>query len=214
MDSQSSQVAGRQIARDKIISHLWAWAVLLVGLFLFALSIVFMVKADLGLGPWDIFHVGLSQASGYTLGQVAIAVGLVVLILSYLIGRQRPGPGTIANMLLIGIFIDWTYGYVPTMSNYPLKFVMFLGGMVLMGVASAIYIGAGLGAGPRDSLMLAVHRVTGMSIRLARTVIEASVFAIGFLLGGTFGLGTVLFVIGIGPVVQFFLNLFKVKTLH
>ena len=173
MDSHSSQIAGRVIARDKIVSHVWAWAVLLTGLFLFAMSIVLMVKADLGLGPWDIFHVGLSQASGFTLGQVAIVAGLVVLILAYVIGRQRPGPGTIANMLLIGIFIDWTYGYVPTMTYYPFKFVMFLGGMVLMGVASAIYIGAGLGAGPRDSLMLAVHRVTGMSIRLTRTVIEA-----------------------------------------
>jgi len=214
LDTQPSQLAKQSFARGKIASYVWAWTVLLVGLFLFGLSIVFMVKADLGLGPWDVFHVGLSQVSGFTLGQVAIFTGLLVLILAYLMAGERPGPGTIANMLLIGLFIDWTYGYIPTMTHYPLKVIMFVGGMVLMGVASAVYIGAGLGAGPRDSLMLGVHRVTGMSIRMSRTVIEASVFGLGFLMGGTLGPGTVLFVLGIGPVVQFFLKLFKVKSGH
>jgi uncharacterized membrane protein YczE len=189
-----------------------AWMVLVVGLFLFAFSIVLQVKSDLGLGPWDVFHVGAARVSGLSLGQVSIITGLVVIMLAYLVARVKPGPGTIANMILIGLFVDWTYGFVPTMTELPWKIGLFVSGLLLMGLATAVYIGAGLGAGPRDSLMLGLHRVTGLSVRVTRTFIEASVFAVGVLLGGKFGLGTVLFVAGIGAVVQLFLALLKVET--
>lgn len=186
-----------------------AWLVLIVGLFLFSVSIVLQVKSDFGLGPWDIFHVGVARVSGLSLGEVSIIAGFVVVVLTYVLARVRPGPGTVANMVLIGVFIDWTYDLIPRMSQLPFQALMFASGMVLMGLASAVYIGAGLGAGPRDSLMLGLHHVTGWSVRLTRTVIEATVFTIGFLLGGTFGLGTILFVFGIGPLVQLFFKWFK-----
>lgn len=214
MGSQSETVSKRVLFVNKLFSGIWAWAVLITGLFLFAESIVLMVKAQMGLGPWDIFHIGVVRVSGLPLGQVSIVTGLAIIIVAFVATREKPGAGTIANMVLIGLFVDWTYGYVPAMTEFPLQFAMFVGGMVLMGLASAVYIGAGLGAGPRDSLMLGLSRATGMSIRLTRTIIEAAVFVIGFFLGGAFGLGTVLFVIGIGPVVQFFMTLLRVKKTH
>lgn len=214
MSSQSGTVRKRTFLVAKLCPWVWAWIVLIIGLFLFAESIVLMVKAQMGLGPWDLFHIGIVRVSGLPLGQVSIVTGLLIIIVAFLIAREKPGAGTIANMVLIGLFVDWTYGYVPAMTEFPLQFAMFVGGMVLMGLASAIYIGAGLGAGPRDSLMLGLSRVTGMSIRLTRTVIEAAVFIMGFLLGGSLGLGTVLFVLGIGPVVQFFMTLLRVKKAH
>jgi uncharacterized protein len=188
------------------------WVILIVGLAIFALSIVLQVRADVGLGPWDIFHVGVAQISSLTLGQVSILTGVVVVGVSYLIARIKPGLATVANMLLIGLFVDLIYDHVPLMTDLPWKVVMFVGGMVLMGVATAVYIGAGLGAGPRDSLMIGVHQATGRSVRVARTMVEASVFVIGFILCGKFGLGTLLFVVGIGPVVQFFITLLRVEV--
>ena len=188
------------------------WMVLMFGLAIFALSVVLQVRANVGLGPWDIFHVGVAQVSSLTLGQVSILTGVVVIGVSYLIARIKPGPATVANMLFIGLVIDIIYDYVPLMTVLPWKVVMFVGGMVLMGVATAVYIGAGLGAGPRDSLMIGVHQATGRSVRVARTMVEASVFVIGFLLCGKFGLGTLLFVVGIGPIVQFFITLLRVEV--
>jgi uncharacterized membrane protein YczE len=132
-----------------------------------------------------------------------------VATVAYFLARVIPGLGTAANMVLIGFFIDWIYASVPTMTELPFKLAMFIGGMILMAIATAVYIAAGLGAGPRDSLMLGIHRSTGMSVRAARTIIEASVFTIGFLLCGKFGPGTVLFVVGIGPTVQLFFTLFR-----
>ena len=215
MESESRCVGNvENTSWERMRSYGRAWTVLVVGLFLFALSIVLQVKSDLGLGPWDVFHVGAARVSSLSLGQVSIITGLVVIILAYLVARVKPGPGTIANMILIGVFVDWTYGLVPTMTELPFKIAMFVSGLLLMGLATAVYIGAGLGAGPRDSLMLGLHRVTGLSVRVTRTFIEASVFTVGVLLGGKFGLGTVLFVVGIGAVVQLFLALLKVETHH
>ena len=212
MDIQSECVAAKE-EHDvwaKALPVVRAWVVLTVGLFLFAVSIVLLVKSDLGLGPWDIFHVGFSKVSGLSLGQVSIVTGVVVIGVAYAIARVKPGLGTLANMVLIGVFIDWVNGPTPTMTYLPFKVAMFASGMVLMGLASAVYISAGLGAGPRDSLMLGVHQATGRSIGVARTIVEAAVFVAGFLMGGKFGLGTILFVVGIGPLVQAFFSLFRI----
>ncbi len=202
----------QSLTAESVLKYAGQWVVLTIGLVIFALSIVLQVRADLGLGPWDIFHVGLAQVSSLTLGQISILTGIVVAGVAYVIANVKPGLGTLANVFFIGIFIDMMYESVPSMTEFHWKVAMFVGGMLLMGVATAIYMGAGLGAGPRDSLMLGIHRATGRSVRVARTLIEATVFVMGFILCGKFGLGTILFVVGIGPIVQFFLTLFRVEV--
>lgn len=213
MERKSTLDAGTECPTGaRALGLLGQSAVLVFGLFLFALSIDLQLKADLGLSPWDIFHLGLSNATGLTFGQVSILAGFAVIGITYAIARIKPGLGTVLNMVLIGVFIDLTLAHVPTMTQLPLQLVMFCGGVLLMGLATAIYIGARLGAGPRDTLMLGIHQASGVSVRIARTIVEASVFAAGVLLGGKFGLGTVLFLATIGPVVQLFLDILKVDA--
>jgi uncharacterized membrane protein YczE len=213
VDIEAESLGKKQrLTSGTVLRYVGQWIVLMFGLAIFALSVVLQVRANLGLGPWDIFHVGLAQVSSLTLGQVSILTGVAVVGVSYVIARVKPGLATVANMLFIGLFIDMMYDSVPSMTDFPWKVVMFVSGMVLMGIATAVYIGAGLGAGPRDSLMLGLHRATGRSVRVARTIVEGSVFVIGFVLCGKFGLGTILFVAGIGPIVQFFMTLLRVRV--
>jgi len=180
----------------------------MAGLFLYALAIVLMVRADLGLGPWDIFHVGVAGRLGWPLGRVSIVTGLAIIVLSYVAARIKPGAGTVANMICIGTFIDWLMPHMPVFRGWAVQVAVFGLGVLLEGLATRVYIGAGLGAGPRDGLMLGLSRITGRSIRLVRTRIEVTVLAAGALLGGKLGLGTVIFALGIGPAVQFFFRLF------
>lgn len=179
----------------------------MAGLFVFALSAVLMIKADLGVGPWDVFHLGLARLLGRPYGQMSILVGLAVIVLSYALAHIKPGPGTVANMFFIGFFADRIMPYVPKFHGLTAQLAVFAAGVLLMGLATRVYIGAGLGAGPRDGLMLGMSRLTGRSIRIVRTAIEIGVLAAGTLLGGKVGLGTLLFALGIGPAVQLFFRL-------
>lgn len=184
------------------------------GLFLFALGIVLTLQSGLGLGPWDVLHQGLSKRLPLTFGQSGILVGAVLLTLVVLL-HERPGLGTIANIVLIGLFIDlilWT-GLVVDLADAALvtRVLMDIIGVVSVGLGSALYIKAGLGAGPRDSLMLALHRITGRRIGLVRTGIELSVLLLGWALGGTVGVGTAIFALGIGPAVELGFKLFGVS---
>lgn len=184
------------------------------GLFLFALGIVLTLQSGLGLGPWDVLHQGLSKRLPLTFGQSGILVGAVLLTLVVLL-HERPGLGTIANIILIGLFIDlilWT-GLVVDLVDAALvpRVLMDTIGVVSVGLGSALYIKAGLGAGPRDSLMLALHRITGRRIGLVRTGIELSVLLLGWALGGTVGVGTAIFALGIGPAVELGFKLFRVS---
>jgi uncharacterized membrane protein YczE len=177
---------------------------LYAGLVLFGASIALMVRAGLGLGPWDVLHQGLSRQTGLPLGWVVIAVAAVVM-LAWVPLRQRPGFGTLSNVVLVGLAIDATLGVLPRPESLPARSVFLGTGIVSNGLATALYIGAGLGPGPRDGLMTGLAQ-RGHSIRLVRTLIEIAVLTVGWLLAGTVGIGTVAYAVSIGPLVQFFLG--------
>ncbi len=182
---------------------------LFLGLALYGLSVGLMVRSGLGLNPWDVFHQGLSERSGIGLGTMIIIIGAAVLLL-WIPLRQRPGIGTISNVFLIGIGADVSLWLIPPVQSLLVAWAMLLGGIFLTGVASGAYIGAGLGPGPRDGLMTGLVKRTGKSVRLIRTGIEVGVVAIGWTLGGTLGLGTLIYAFAIGPIVHLMLPLFTI----
>lgn len=183
------------------------WAIRLArciaGLALFGAGIALILEAHLGAAPWDVFHQGVSRLTGISVGKVIVLTGLALLLL-WIPLRQRPGVGTILNAVEIGIVVDLVVPTIPDTDQLVLRVGYLVAGLVVMGIGSGLYIGAGLGPGPRDGLMMGLSR-RGISVRLARTMIEASVLVIGILLGGSIGVGTVAFTLGIGPLVQFFL---------
>ena len=183
-----------------------------LGLMVFGLAISLMLRAHIGLDPWSALHEGLSERTGLPFGRVTQLVGLLLIIFSFFVLHQRPGLGTALNMLLVGPWIDFFQAQswlpeVPT-GAWVWGIVLFVAGVVLTGLAIGLYITARFGAGPRDDLVLGSALKLGRSIRLTRGVLELSVLILGFLLGGSVGLGTVLFALLIGPVMQFFLQVF------
>lgn len=183
-----------------------------VGLVLFGVGIGFMLRSGLGVPPWDVFHQGLAIKFGLTVGIWSIIVSFLVLLLWLPLG-ERYGIGTVLNAVIIGVMIDVTAVVLPEAGDTFLAVLMLAFGIVLIGFASGLYIGANLGPGPRDGLMTGIAR-KGLSIRLTRVLIEVVVLATGWLLGGTFGIGTVAFALLIGPIVQFFLPRWTVDTGH
>ena len=175
-----------------------------LGLCLFGAALALMVRARLGLDPWNVFHQGLATHTGLTIGQVSILAGIVVMLL-WIPLRQRPGIGTVCNVFVIGLTLDATLLVLPEIEGLALRSAFLVAGVVLNGLGCAAYIGAGLGTGPRDGLMTGLHQRFGWSIRVARLSIEIAVLALGWLLGGVAGVGTVLYALAIGPIVQFFL---------
>ncbi|HEX5968276.1 MAG TPA: hypothetical protein VFY88_07370 [Intrasporangium sp.] len=177
---------------------------LLIGLILYGVSMAMMLRATLGLDPWDVFHAGVTGRVPLTFGQVTIVVGALVLLL-WIPLRQWPGLGTIANVVVIGLAVDAALAVIDSPTGLPAQLALLLAGLVLNGLAGGLYIGSQLGPGPRDGLMTGLALRTGLSIRLVRTGLELTVLAAGWLLGGPVGLGTVLYAMTIGPLVQFFL---------
>jgi uncharacterized membrane protein YczE len=176
------------------------------GLVLYGVSSSLLVLAGLGLDPWDVFHQGLSRTFGLAIGTWAIIVGLVVLLL-WIPLRQRPGIGTVSNVVLVGLTMNVVLGHVHPPHALGVRIACLLVGILLNGVATGAYIGAGFGPGPRDGLMTGLA-ARGHSIRVVRTSIELTVLAIGWLLGGTVGVGTVLYALAIGPLAHVFVPLF------
>ncbi|TPG37359.1 YczE/YyaS/YitT family protein [Mycolicibacterium hodleri] len=164
-----------------------------------------MVRAGLGLDPWDVFHQGLAGRTGLTIGIASAVVGVAVLLL-WIPLRNRPGIGTVANVIVIAVTVDASLAFLPEPAGLPVRIAMMLGAVVLNAVSTVLYIGAGLGSGPRDGLMTGLVRRTGRSVRLVRTLIEATVLTVGWLLGGTVGVGTLVYAFGIGPLVQVILR--------
>jgi len=179
---------------------------LLGGLTLYGVSMGLMIRSGLGLDPWDVLHEALSRRTGLTFGTVTAIVGALVL-LCWIPIRQRPGVGTVANILVIAVAVDLTLALVVSPSALPVRIVLLVAGVVLNALATATYIGVRLGPGPRDGLMTGFAARTGWSIRLVRTGIELTVLASGWLLGGTVGIGTVVYALAIGPLTQAFLPL-------
>lgn len=183
---------------------------LFAGLALYGTSMAMQVRATLGLNPWDVLHEGLTRQTPLSFGLITAITGVVVLLL-WIPLRQRPGIGTVANVLVIAVTVDVALALLPTPDGLLAQISLMAGGVVLNGVASAAYIGARLGAGPRDGLMTGIAARTGRSLRLVRTGIEITVLAIGWLLGGTVGVGTVLYALAIGPLTQLFLPFLVVR---
>ena len=182
-----------------------------VGFALFGVSIIMMVQGNLGTSAWSVLEVAIAKIIPISLGTVTILMGFLVLCIS-LILRERVGWGTLANIISIGVWEDLSLRIIPSITNnLPLQIAMLLGAVALMGLASAIYIGVDAGAGPRDSLMLAIKRKTGIGIGLARAIIEVSVVLLGWWLGGPAGVGTFVFALLIGPAVQWWFKVLKVQ---
>ncbi|SOE00156.1 Uncharacterized membrane protein YczE [Blastococcus haudaquaticus] len=196
------QSTGRQLPRRLV--QLYA------GLALYGVSMALIVTSTLGNMPWDVLHQGLADRLDRSIGTVAIAVGALVL-LAWLPLRQRPGLGTVSNVVVLGLVLDATLAVLPDPTSLPARAGFLVAGILLNGVATAAYIGVHLGPGPRDGLMTGLVRRTGRSVRLVRTSIEVAVVAVGWLLGGTLGIGTVLYAVAIGPLVQVLLPLLSVS---
>jgi uncharacterized membrane protein YczE len=174
---------------------------LYAGLVLYGLSMALLVRSSLGVMPWDVLHQGLSRSSGLSLGLVTAVVGAVVL-LGWIPLRQRPGLGTVSNVLVIGVAVDAALRVLPPVDALAGQVLLAAGGVLLNGFATAAYIGVQLGPGPRDGLMTGLVRRTGGSVRTVRTGLEVTVVVLGWLLGGTLGVVTVLYALAIGPVVH------------
>jgi uncharacterized membrane protein YczE len=174
---------------------------LCAGLLLYGSSIALMVRSHLGLAPWDVLHSGLTHWFPIDIGQALVIVSFVVM-LGWIPLREMPGIGTISNALVIGLSTDAFLAVLGTPHGLALRAVLLVAGVVLQGVATAAYIGAQLGRGPRDGLMTGLSRRTGRSLRLVRTLMELTVVALGLLLGGVAGLGTIVYALAIGPLSQ------------
>jgi uncharacterized membrane protein YczE len=191
-----------------------AWARLLVGLWLFAAGVVLGLRSGLGVSPWDVLHDGIRQVTPLSFGVATVLVGVVLVAVTFAAGI-RPGPGTLANMVAIGLFADamLATGIARDLDggSLPLRLAAVVAGVGLVALGSALYIGAGLGSGPRDSLMLAISSRTRARVGLVRALIEGSALAAGWLLGGAAGVGTLLYAFGIGPAIELAFKLLRVE---
>ena len=184
--------------------------VIQIGFLLYGLAIALIVRADVGTGTWVVLEVALANILGIKLGTMTVYMGFAVLVFALAL-RERVGWGTLGNILSIGPWLNLFLDIIPTLSgNLALRIGIFLLGVLVQGIATAVYIGVDAGAGPRDSLMLAIHRKTGVSVRVARGALEIVVVTIGWLLGGPAGWGTLAFALLIGPSVQWAFKLFHV----
>lgn len=192
MKKESTQGRGRSWIR---------WTLFMIGLIVMSFGIALMIRADLGVAPWDVLHIGLTNQIGFTVGTWSILMGLIILAISGWLMKTWPQIGAFINMLLVGVFIDLFMWILPTPDGILLKFLMLILGILIIGYGIGVYIAPGCGAGPRDSLMLALTMKTGWKVQRVRGVMEIIVLSVGWLLGGPVFIGTLLFCFGIGPVV-------------
>lgn len=189
--------------------YLRRWSQLLSGLFLFGFSAAMMLRANIGVDPWTVFAEGFNVRWGFSFGWVIVISGLAVLLI-WIPLRQRPGIGTILNALLVGPSMEVGLALVETPETLPQRIVLFASGLLMMGIASGLYIGARFGPGPRDGLMVGFNARFGWPMWAVRTGVESTVLAIGWALGGTFGVGTIVFALLIGPLAQRAIMVFRV----
>lgn len=182
-----------------------AWSRLLVGIGIYGSGVSAMIRGRLGLGPWDLLHQGIFVRTGISIGTATVLVGLAIFVVLWPFG-VRPGWGSLVNMVLIGVVIDLTLPYLHAPASLLLRLGYHLAGIAMLGFGTGLYVSAGMGAGPRDSLMLTSAVRSGWPVRRVRTLIEIVVGLLGWLLGGTLGLGTILFALLIGPAVQWSLH--------
>lgn len=183
---------------------------IILGFIACALSTVVMINSNLGLSPWDVFHEGISKIAPITIGEATIIVGIVFLVFGIILG-EKLGIGTILNIILVGYFIDFIIylDVIPKADNLLVAIIMMILGLLFMGYGCYLYIGCGLGCGPRDSVMLGIYKKTGISIKYIRGVMEVLVMVVGYILGGQVGLGTIISAIGLGYSMQIIFEFFK-----
>lgn len=184
---------------------------LYIGLMLYGVSTAMFVRADLGADPWNVFHLGVARIFSLDIGTVMIIVGALVLLL-WIPLRQRPGLGTVSNVIVIGLAADAALALMPPLESLAARSALLASAIVVNALATGMYIGAGFGAGPRDGLMTGINARTGWSVRSVRTAIEISVLLSGWLMGGSFGIGTVLYALLIGPLIQLCLPWFMLSS--
>lgn len=183
------------------------WMIFTAGLLIMSFGIALMIRAELGSAPWDVLHIGLTMQFGLTVGSWTVIMGFMLLALSTLLTKQLPQPGAYANMLLVGLFVDIFLFLLGTPASLPLQLIMLLAGITIMGFGIGVYIAPRCGAGPRDSIMLALSKKTGSSVARVRVIMEVFVLACGWTLGGPVFFGTVLFSLTIGHITGFSLNI-------
>ena len=183
---------------------------LVLGLFLYALGVDLCIQANIGCAPWDVLHMGLSMKLGMTIGQTSMLVGALICLAVFLL-REKLGVGTLLNILLIGVFMDFIFSLelIPHMNGFWIGVLTVIAGLLVIALGSYFYIGSGFGAGPRDSLMVSLRRRTNWPVGACRALIEGSVLALGYLLGGQAGIGTVIAACGIGPCIQMVFGLLR-----
>lgn len=187
--------------------------ILIGGLFFFAVAVVLSLQSNLGANSWTVLSDGISRQTPITIGQATQITGLLMLLVSWAVGIA-PGIGTVLNMILVGFFVDIILStqFIEKAGPYPLRILMLSGAVVVIGLASGMYISSGLGAGPRDSFMLALTEITGLPVHVNRWMIEIVVVIIGIILGGSFGIGTIIFALVVGPAVGFGFRIFGLST--
>ena len=187
--------------------------ILIGGLFFFAVAVVLSLQSNLGANSWTVLSDGISRQTPITIGQATQITGLIMLLVSWAVGIT-PGIGTVLNMILVGSFVDVILGtgLIDKAGPYPLRFLMLAGAVVVIGLASGMYISSGLGAGPRDSFMLALTEITRLPVHVNRWMIEVVVVIFGIILGGSFGIGTIIFALVVGPAVGFGFRVFGLTT--
>jgi len=183
---------------------------LYTGLVLYGLSTAMFVRANLGADPWNVFHLGMARIFSLNIGMVMIVVGALVLLL-WIPLRQKPGLGTVSNVIVLGLAADAALALMPPVESLVARSLLLLAAILVNAIATGMYIGAGFGSGPRDGLMTGINARTGWSVRSVRTAIEVTVLLAGWLMGGTFGVGTVLYALAIGPLIQLCLPWFRIK---
>ena len=184
---------------------------LYTGLVLYGVSTAMFVRANLGADPWNVFHLGVARIFSLNIGMVMIVVGALVLLL-WIPLRQKPGLGTISNVIVLGLAADAALALMPPMESMVMRSILLLAAILVNAIATGMYIGAGFGSGPRDGLMTGINARTGWSVRSVRTAIELTVLLVGWLMGGTFGVGTVLYALAIGPLIQLCLPWFRIRS--
>jgi uncharacterized protein len=197
---------------DDLRLWLWQFLILVIGLFFFALALMLSIYANVGANSWMVFHDGIAIQTPLTIGQASQSVGLVMILVSWLVGL-RPGMGTVLNMLLVGWFMDlivWT-GWIDYATSLPVQLSMLGTSILVLGLSSGMYIKAGFGAGPRDSFNLAMIELTNLSITVSRWAIEGTVVIAGILMGGQFGFGTIIYALLIGPAVGLGFRVFGLR---
>lgn len=183
---------------------------LYIGLVLYGVSTAMFVRANLGADPWNVFHLGVAQIFSLNIGMVMILVGALVLLL-WIPLRQKPGLGTISNVIVLGLAADAALAIMPPVESLVARSFLLFAAILVNAIATGMYIGAGFGSGPRDGLMTGINARTGWSVRSVRTSIELTVLLAGWLMGGTFGVGTVLYALAIGPLIQLCLPWFRIQ---